>query len=151
MDHIAPHATADEKAQDYHHCLRVITSELVAYQKLGGIHWKICLTENGSEIDCRLQLPVNCIIGDTEGHDKLLARKVNRQGRGEHRNLCQCCNCPFELLGCPHFGHPGMTPDGHSKPTKMKNSQSAQMRGTIQSQTTQASWLRWDTNHSMMD
>ena len=128
MDHIAPHATADEKAQDHHHCLRVITSELVAYQRLGGINWKICLTENGSEVDCCLQLPVNCTIGDTEGHDKLIARKVNRQGRGEHRNLCRYCNCPFELLRCPHFGHPGMTPDGHSKPIKMKLTQCADLR-----------------------
>ena len=101
MDKLCPHADPDQKISDYHHCLRIILSELAAHQKLGGLDWKLCL-DGKTDVPCRFQIPVNCIVGDAEGHDKLCARKSNRTARTKG-SLCRHCNCPFEELGNPHF------------------------------------------------
>lgn len=95
LDLLAPHANAEDKQRDYHFCLRIIMSELVAYQRLGGIDW--IFTRGDQMIECSLQIPVNCVIGDTEGHDKLLARKTNRQ----QGKLCRYCSVSFQNLGNP--------------------------------------------------
>ena len=41
MSQVAPHATPDEKLRDWHHCLRILLSEFVEHQKLGGIDWTL--------------------------------------------------------------------------------------------------------------
>ena len=102
LDLLAPHASADKKQQDYHFCLRIIMSELACYQRLSkGIFWTFAFGE--LEIHGYLRIPVNCILGDTDGHDKLCARKTNRSGRskGESPCLCRYCDIPFRLLGRP--------------------------------------------------
>ena len=104
MDLLAPHASADAKQRDYHYCLRIIMSELAAYQRIpGGIFWTFA--EGETESPCHLRIPVNCIIGDTDGHDRLCARKTNRSGlAGMDQSLprlCRYCNVPFKLLGRP--------------------------------------------------
>lgn len=98
LDQLAPHAKTDERQQDYHHCLRIILSEFSAYQRLGGIDWVFAKGEQ--MVRCRLQIPVLCVIGDTEGHDKLCARKTGRKGLGSGK-LCRYCNISFENLGNP--------------------------------------------------
>ncbi len=102
LDLLAPHASADKKQQDYHFCLRIIMSELACYQRLPkGIFWTFAFGK--LEIPVYLRLPVNCILGDTDGHDKLCARKTNRSGRskGESPCLCRYCDIPFQFLGRP--------------------------------------------------
>jgi hypothetical protein len=102
LDQLCPHASADEKLQDYHFCLRIILSELAAYQKLGGIDWKINL-DGINNTECRFQIPVNCFMGDTEGHDKACCKKVCRSGKAKG-SVCRYCNCTFSFLGYPYFG-----------------------------------------------
>jgi hypothetical protein len=103
MDHIAPHAKADDKLADYHYCIRILVSELVAYQRIPeGIKWK-CKFGNEPDIEAKLQIPVNCISGDTEGHDKLAARITDRSGRGK-RGLCRYCRSTWDDLADPYNG-----------------------------------------------
>ncbi len=102
MNHLAPHHSAEEKNDDYHFCLRLIMSELVKYQELNGIKWTLVF--HGKEFPCRLQIPVNCIIGDSEGHDKLLNRSIDRQGKDPEKGLCRYCNIPFSELDKPLLG-----------------------------------------------
>ena len=107
LDLLAPHADVDDKQMDYHFCLRIIFSELAAYQKLGGIKWTFAFGK--TEVHCRLQIPVNCILGDTDGHDKLCARRVNRTGTVQGC-LCRYCDVTFANLGNPrHNQHIKLT------------------------------------------
>ena len=104
MDLLAPHASADAKQRDYHYCLRIILSELAAYQRIPrGIFWTFAVGE--TEIQCHLRIPVNCVIGDTDGHDRLCAQKTNRSGlagaKESSPRLCRYCDVPFEFLGMP--------------------------------------------------
>jgi hypothetical protein len=99
MDRVGKNCTADAKMTDYHYCIRIIMSELVQFQRLGGIEWTLLLDKKN--VPCRLQIPINCVIGDTDGHDKLLARKVDRS-LGANR-LCRYCDCPFGETGNPRF------------------------------------------------
>ena len=98
LDLLAPHAKPESKQQDYHYCLRIIFSELAAYQNIEGLEWTFAFGEK--EIPCRLQIPVNCIMGDTDGHDKLCARKLNRTA-ASGGCLCRYCNVKFDDLGKP--------------------------------------------------
>ena len=98
LDLLAPHADAEKKQMDYHYCLRIIFSELAAYQEIGGLEWTFAFGDK--EIPCRLQIPVNSIMGDTDGHDKLCARKLNRSGVASGR-LCRYCDVTFANLGQP--------------------------------------------------
>ena len=88
LDHLAPRANAVKKLKDYHFILRVMMEELIQFQKLGGIEWTLCL--DGKEVDVRLQIPVMFCIGDTEGHDKLVGRKVDRNTMTNKQ--CRCCD-----------------------------------------------------------
>ena len=104
MDLLAPHASADAKQRDYHYCLRIILSELAAYQKIPrGIFWTIAAGE--TEKSYHFRIPVNCVIGDTDGHDRLCARKTNRSGlaggKESSARLCRYCDVPFQYLGRP--------------------------------------------------
>jgi len=86
-------------------------SELVWYQGIDGIQWVF----NFGNGDCPavLEIPVNSVMGDTEGHDKLCARIVNRQGNSNH-GQCRYCSCPLQYLGNPLEGsHFPMTFCGH--------------------------------------
>jgi hypothetical protein len=101
LDHIAPHCNAEQKQRDYHFLLRILLSELVWYQGLDGIKWVF----NFGLGDCPaiLEIPVNVVMGDTEGHDKLVARIVNRQVTST-RGQCRYCSCPIQFLGNPLEG-----------------------------------------------
>ena len=75
---MAPHCTTEQRQRDYHYLIRILMSELVWYQGIDGIQWVF----NFGNGDCPavLEIPVNSVMGDTEGHDKLCARIVNRLG-----------------------------------------------------------------------
>jgi len=98
MEHVAPGHKPQDKLYDYHHCLELIMSEMIEYQKLKGIEWHL-LGMEGEWISVRLQIPVLFIIGDTEGHDKLAGRKVDRTS-GKSRQ-CRYCDVTFDECDNP--------------------------------------------------
>ena len=73
--------------------------EFVEYQRLGGIEWTLKL--DGKWVDVRLQIPLFFVIGDTEGHDKLVGRKVARPGQNMSNNQCRCCDIDHDGCGDP--------------------------------------------------
>ena len=99
IDHLAPRADARDKLFDYHYCVNVIISEMRAYQQLGGIDWELYL--NREMVPCRLQIPLHFIIGDTEGHDKLAGRKVDRVSGNSKQ--CRYCDVDHNQCGNPFF------------------------------------------------
>lgn len=96
MEHVAPRCKPDDKLHDYHFALRMILDEYIQYQKLGGIEWVFRDCEGGRDIHCRLQIQLAFIIGDTEGHDKLAGRRVDRATGGSP----QCRYCDVKLEDC---------------------------------------------------
>ena len=104
---MAPPCTTEQRQRDYHYLVRILMSELVWYQGIDGIQWVF----NFGNGDCPavLEIPVNSVMGDTEGHDKLCARIVNCQGNS-NRGQCRYCYCPLQCLGNPlEGGHFPMT------------------------------------------
>ena len=99
LDKLCPHASADDKLQDYHYCLRIILSELSLLQKKGGIDWDLCL-DGATTTRCRFQIPVNCILGDTAGHDTLCTKVKNRSSTS-CGSCCRSCYCEYKDLGDP--------------------------------------------------
>ena len=83
-----------EKAQDYHFALGKILGSLAAVQKTEGISWT--LPFGGCLHDVVLKVPILCVIGDTEGHDKLCGHCLNRT---KSNCLCRCCNTPRDNTG----------------------------------------------------
>ena len=101
LDQLAPHSKPDQKQRDYHLCLRIILSELVAYQRLGGVGWDLAFENLEIENIC-FQIPVNCVVGDNEGHDKLLAKVGRATGSSMlGRKVCRSCDVSWEFLGKP--------------------------------------------------
>ena len=98
LDHLAPRADATAKLRDYHVILRIMMEELIQFQRLGGIEWTLRL--DNKDVDVRLQIPVMFCIGDTEGHDKLVGRKVERQSMTN--NQCRCCDVSHVGCGNPY-------------------------------------------------
>ena len=97
MNHVSPHAEADDKMRDYHHCLEIILSELVEYQKLGGFHWRIWQPNQKKYVDVRIHIPILYIIGDTEGQDYLCGRKKSPEGP-----QCRMCNVLLKQCDDPY-------------------------------------------------
>ncbi|MGL5719780.1 MAG: hypothetical protein ACRCYP_03170, partial [Alphaproteobacteria bacterium] len=96
MEHVAPRAKAEDKLHDYPFALRMILDEYIAHQELGGIDWVLRDSVNGRDVPCRLQIQLSFIIGDTEGHDRLAGRKVDRMTK----NSKQCRYCDVTLEQC---------------------------------------------------
>jgi hypothetical protein len=84
--------SAQDKLQDYHDILRFILSDLSILQRRG-IAWHF--PDNCDELsNCRvvLRLPIQLIIGDCEGHDKLCGRyRIHGQNV---KGLCRDCDIP---------------------------------------------------------
>jgi hypothetical protein len=84
--------SAKDKLQDYHDILNFIFSDLSTLQK-SGITWSF--PDQCGELSNRkvvLKLPIQLIIGDCEGHDKLCGRY---KSHGQHvRGLCRDCDVP---------------------------------------------------------
>lgn len=86
--------TAKEKVQDYHDILQFILSELSSLQQ-SGIAWRF--PENFGDMSNRdviLKLPVQLIIGDCEGHDKLCGRYMSHSQNV--KGLCRDCDVPTQ-------------------------------------------------------
>lgn len=101
LDHVAPRASATDKLCDYHYCLKIIMSELIAFQRLSleqGLNWEMMI--NGRMQKVVLRMPMLFIIGDTEGHDKLCGRKVDRSS-GKNRQ-CRMCDVKHEDCDKPN-------------------------------------------------
>jgi hypothetical protein len=87
LDHLAPRADAQKKLHDYHFCMNIIMSEMIEYQKLEGINWRMHLDNKWENV--RLQIPLLYIIGNTEGHDKMAGRKIDRcSGKNKQCRYC---------------------------------------------------------------
>jgi hypothetical protein len=84
--------SAEDKLQDYHDILRFIFSDLSNLQRRG-IAWHFA--DNCGELSNQrvvLRVPIQLIIGDCEGHDKLCGRfKSHAQNV---KGLCRDCNIP---------------------------------------------------------
>jgi hypothetical protein len=84
--------SARDKLQDYHDILNFIFSELVEVQRRG-IAWSF--SEHCGELSNRrvvLRLPIQLIIGDCEGHDKLCGRYKSHSQNV--KGLCRDCDIP---------------------------------------------------------
>ena len=67
---------SSDKAQDYHFILSFILSSLKDAQEHAGISWK--LKYQVKVLDVVMKIPILFVIGDTEGHDKLCGKYLNR-------------------------------------------------------------------------
>ena len=72
---IASNKMVVRKSKDYHFMVATILHSLVAAQKSGGILWRS--PYKGTTHEVVLKVPVLCVLGDTEGHDKLCGRFNN--------------------------------------------------------------------------
>jgi hypothetical protein len=84
--------SAAEKLQDYHDILGFIFSELSVLQSKG-IAWQF--PDQYGELSNRkvvLRLPIQLIIGDCEGHDKLCGRYKSHTQKV--KGLCRDCDVP---------------------------------------------------------
>ena len=99
---VAKRKSVDDRHRDFHHLLRILLSELAAHQAIGGLKWSFATPANGGSFQCNLQIPVNCVMGDNEGNDKLCGKKAGGRGKKETAGKpCRCCNVSFDQLGKP--------------------------------------------------
>ena len=78
---------SSDKAQDYHFILSFILSSLKDAQEHVGISWKLKYQEK--VLDVVMKIPILFVIGDTEGHDKLCGKYLNRVNA---ECICHYCN-----------------------------------------------------------
>lgn len=90
----AQRLSTSERVQEYHDILKCIFRDLIALQDVG-IHWKFSHSPEkfpyGNK-EVLLRIPIQFVIGDCQGHDKLAGRFLshNQQTLG----LCRDCDCP---------------------------------------------------------
>jgi hypothetical protein len=94
IDQLAPNAKVEEKASDYQFIMKFFLSELVQFQKAGGINF--LFSYRGSDFQCTMKIPVHYHIGDSEGQDKLLGKKLDFHN-------CRACNAGLEDFDNPTF------------------------------------------------
>jgi hypothetical protein len=88
-----------DKIEDYHFVLNEILKEFKTLQK-ENLVWEFDLPD-GTKTRKELIFPILEIIGDTEGHDKLVCRKA---GYGKnHVTFCRQCACPVEETDNPDY------------------------------------------------
>lgn len=95
LDNTKPNKDKPEKEQDYHNMLNIVLKSFKQAQKTPVV-WKFC--ENGQMVEKNCFFPVLFIIGDTEGHDKLCGRFLNRNNI---QRLCRYCDCKFDKTDDP--------------------------------------------------
>ena len=89
--------TSIKKAEDYHFVLERILQSVVAVQQGSGLAWK--LMYNDKHYNVVFKLPVLFVIGDTEGHDKLVGKFNCRTGKVQC--LCRICDTKTEYTDDP--------------------------------------------------
>jgi hypothetical protein len=72
--------------------VRILLGSLVDAQQGTGIAW--CLSCQAELFKVVFKLPVLFIVGDTEGHDKMVGKFLSRTNR--ITRLCRDCDCPTE-------------------------------------------------------
>jgi Plavaka transposase len=90
--------TSEEKILDYH----VMTSKILqSFQDAQGksIAWNLVVMDKS--IDVFFRIPVLFIIGDTDGHDKIVGKFANRSNKV--KRLCRYCDCPFDCTDDPNY------------------------------------------------
>ena len=82
---------------DYHVMMDKILESLKSVQN-EAIAWNLYYQKN--YIKVYLRCPVLFIIGDTDGHDKLVGKYSNRNNTAR---LCRYCDCPFDETDDPNY------------------------------------------------
>ena len=88
--------TADAKANDYHHCLSIITEDIRKIQSRGGYQWDFFFKNHPNVVFQRtLKFPLFYIIGDAKGNDMLAGRYGSR-----NNTKCIARDCDVLLQDC---------------------------------------------------
>ena len=94
--------TPEEKANDYHACLKFLMSDVVLFQNQStGITWDFRLHYNSEEKVFRrnLYIPIGYIIGDAKGNDILCGRY------GSRKSTCVARDCNVTTDQCDEPSH----------------------------------------------
>ena len=94
--------TPEEKANDYHACLKFLMSDIVLFQnQSNGITWDFRLQYNSEEKVFRrnLHIPIGYIIGDAKGNDILCGRY------GSRKSTCVARDCNVTTDQCDEPSH----------------------------------------------
>ena len=86
-----------KKISDYHAMMDEILNSFKQAQQ-EAIAW--ILEYKSQNYKVYFRCPVMFIIGDTDGHDKLIGKYGNRNNTAR---LCRYCNCPFDETDNPWF------------------------------------------------
>jgi hypothetical protein len=89
LSHGKENMSSLDKAKDYHFMLGCILGSVKDVQKKTGILWN--LKYRGTYHRVVFKFPLMFVMGDTEGHDKLCGKYLNRTTNVER--LCCYCNC----------------------------------------------------------
>ncbi len=84
--------TASDKIQNLHRGLDAAFAEFRQITRLGGLRWD-SLVYGGQVHDVNFKFAVAFVIGDTEMHDKLCGKTVNRTNNA--KCLCRHCDTPL--------------------------------------------------------
>jgi hypothetical protein len=90
--------TAENKMQDY----QVMTSRILKSLKdaqSAAIGWNLVLKKLTVKVFFRV--PILFIIGDTDGHDKIVGKFANRTNKV--KRVCRYCDCPFDSTDDPFY------------------------------------------------
>jgi hypothetical protein len=87
-----------QKAQDFHSVLTVLLQPLWELQQTDGLAWQLQFKNRLFSVV--FKLPILFIIGDTEGHDKLVGKYNARTSRVAR--LCRYCDCSYDDTDNPH-------------------------------------------------
>lgn len=88
-----------DKAEDYHFILNEILKEFKELQK-EPLVWDFD-DSKGNKIRKYCWFPIFQIIGDTEGHDKIVCRKAGYSQN--HVTFCRICACPVDDTDNPDY------------------------------------------------
>ncbi len=88
--------TANQKANDYHHCLSIVTEDIRKIQCRAGYKWEFTFKNNPSVVFKRtLKFPLFYVIGDAKGNDMLAGRYGSR-----NNTKCIARDCNILLEDC---------------------------------------------------
>jgi hypothetical protein len=87
-----------KKMEDYQAMTSCILQSFIVAQKKS-IGWKLIVKDK--IIPVFFRIPVLFIIGDTDGHDKLVGKYGNRTSNV--KRLCRYCDCPYEKTDDPYY------------------------------------------------
>jgi hypothetical protein len=90
------------KISDVHVVMEFILKDLIELQRKG-IRWRIPHKKSGGYIDVVLQIPIQGLIGDNEGLDKIVGHFTNRTNVA---GVCRKCKVPLNKTGDPDVRYP---------------------------------------------